>query len=539
MIKIDFFTLLLVSVSVLGLISIFFVVKGLKENKEEKVSINKFTYGLQNNKKAKHRRRVFILRIKLFFLFIALISSVIIIIFIPLASSEQTVYFFALAAILFGIAASWLFSSFFVNPLKQLLHYAEKILDIKDKESLSDLSIKLNGNDEITILAGILNGMKESLAEAAKISSELAIARELQKKFLPLDADSMGIKHNFCRKETEYMDFFAYYAGARGMSGDYFDFKDLDGRHYAFIKCDIAGKGIPAALLMVQVASLYKNYLYNWKSGNNAAFIENLVYHINDFIESLSFENRFAALTLGIFDSHNGEVHLCSAGDKIIHIYNAASSKLENIILDEAPAAGILPSHTVKSRGAYKAQKLLLKKNDILFLYTDGIEESKRKFRDSKYRPMVCKETRINTVHGNHLSGQKDEEMGHERVEGIINAVMFKGTYSLRKYHNPEGDKKILEFNFSKSSGKVEDAVMGLISLEKIFRIYKNPKAEDTAFVKTDKLIDQYLKRYFLQYGEYCLISRESTVNNAYLDYTNLEEDEQYDDLTVMGIKRK
>jgi len=312
------------------------------------------------------------------------------------------------------------------------------------------------------------------------------------------------------------------------MSGDYFDFKELDERYYAFIKCDIAGKGIPAAIIMVQVATLFKNHFSNWTIKNKGLHLENLVYLINDYIESLNFEDRFAALTLGILDSHNGEVYLCSAGDKIIHIFDASLLKFMNINLGETPAAGIMPTNIVKYSDVYKVQRIKLKKNDILFLYTDGIEESKRKFRNNKFQPIVSKDTKL-----------IDEDMGHERVENIINAVMSKDVYSLKKNHNPEGENKLLDFNFINSRSSVEDAVMGLVSIEKMFRSYKNPNAPLTAYVQTDKLIDQYLKKYFLQYGEYCSQTRDSTVNNLYIDYNNLEEDEQYDDLTVMGIRIK
>ena len=57
------------------------------------------------------------------------------------------------------------------------------------------------------------------------------------------------------------MEIFGYYEGAKGVSGDYFDFKRLDDTHYAMIKCDVSGKGVAAALIMVEVATLFINLL--------------------------------------------------------------------------------------------------------------------------------------------------------------------------------------------------------------------------------------------------------------------------------------
>jgi len=54
-----------------------------------------------------------------------------------------------------------------------------------------------------------------------------------------------------------------------------------------------------------------------------------------------------------------------------------------------------------------------------------------------------------------------------------------------------------------------------------------------------DKKVDDFLKRHFVQYRRYCAHTREHPENPAYMYYTHIKEDEQYDDLTILGIKRK
>jgi hypothetical protein len=129
--------------------------------------------------------------------------------------------------------------------------------------------------------------------------------------------------------------------------------------------------------------------------------------------------------------------------------------------------------------------------------------------------------------------------MGPDRVEGIINAVMNRQVYKLHKWHNPEGDDRELVFDFSSSQGRVEDVIMAMVSVEKMFRCYKDPKATEDDRVLVDKIVDAYLKEHFLQYRNYCSFTRENPADSAYMYYTHVKEDEQYDDLTILGIKRK
>jgi hypothetical protein len=266
--------------------------------------------------------------------------------------------------------------------------------------------------------------------------------------------------------------------------------------------------------------------------------IEEVVYQINEFIETLAFKGRFAAFTLCLFDSETGTARFCNAGDNIVHLYDASEGRVKTITLPQSPATGVLPNFMIESTGGYSVQTVMVDHGDILLLYTDGIEEAKRKFRSSSFKEITCTEGPADMPHENHQSGQADEEMTPERVEAIINAVMAREVYTLKKYHNPEGDTE-LQFDFSTCEGKVEEVIMAMVSVEKMFRCYKNPEASEDARVLVDKKVDDFLKNHFLQYRRYCIHTKEYPDNEAYMYYTHVNEDEQYDDLTILGIKRK
>ncbi|MDR1239402.1 MAG: SpoIIE family protein phosphatase [Treponema sp.] len=446
----------------------------------------------------------------------------------------------ALAAIAIGTIGALTLSTLIIRPIRKLVGYVERIRDTEDKAKLDGLDINIQSRDEIAVLGNTINDMTHNLVKAALASQDLSIGKEIQKKFIPLELDREGNKLSSGYKDTKNARFFGYYEGAKGVSGDYFDYQDLDGRYYAIIKCDVAGKGIPAALIMIQVATMFLNYFKQWKPSAKGMHIEEVVYQINDFIETLGFKGRFAAFTLCLFDSQTGVARFCNAGDNLIHLFDASEGRIKTMTLPETPATGVLPNFLVESKGGYTVQTMTIDPGDILLLYTDGIEEAKRKFRDAEFKEILCTEGGApnDTPHGNHVVGQGDEEMGPDRVEAIINAVMNRDVYTLRKYHNPEGDIE-LKFDFSDCDGKIEEVIMALVSVEKMFRCYKDPGATEDSRVLVDKKVDEFLKKHFLQYRNYCSFIKEHPANDAYMYYTHVSEDDQYDDLTILGIKRK
>jgi serine phosphatase RsbU (regulator of sigma subunit) len=444
----------------------------------------------------------------------------------------------ALTAIVIGAVGALTLSALIIMPIQKLVSHVERIRDTDDKAKLDGVEINIKTRDEIAVLGDTINDMTHGLVKAAKASEDLIIGKEVQKKFIPLEIDREGNKLSSGYKNTKNAQFFGYYEGAKGVSGDYFDYLDLDGRYFAVIKCDVAGKGIPAALIMIQVATMFLNYFKTWKPTRKGMHIEEVVYHINDFIETLSFKGRFAAFTLALFDSETGIIRFCNAGDNIVHLYDSSEKKMKTIVLPQSPATGVLPNLMVEAKGGYQVQTLTLNKGDILLLYTDGIEEAKRKFRDPGFREILCTEGPTDTPHANHVSGQADEEMGADRVEAIVNAVMNRQIYTLYKYHNPEGEIE-LQFDFTSCEGTVEETIMAMVSVEKVFRIYRDPQAGEDSRVLVDRKIDSFLKAHFRQYRVYCSQTRENPGNEAYLYYTHVKEDEQYDDLTIIGINRK
>jgi serine phosphatase RsbU (regulator of sigma subunit) len=450
----------------------------------------------------------------------------------------------AVIALALGFAGAFLLSSIIVVPIKKLVKAIETIRDEEDKEKLEGLVIEVASRDEIYTLADTLNQMTEGLAKAAKASKELIVGKGIQKMFIPLDpAPGSRAKLSTGHRDERGFEYFGYYEGAKGVSGDYWDFQSINSRYHYFIKCDISGKGVSAALIMVQVATMVINYFNEWKKAMPKRIdLTDLTYKINDFIEERHFVGRFAAFTLGVWDSEAGVAYLCEAGDRKLHVWDAQKRGLVEELLPDSPAAGPIASFLVEMKQPFIQVERRLGPNDVLFLYTDGIEEAKRHFRDASFKVVPCTDVEKDQPHENHSGMQDNEEFGYDRITQILEAVDSRGSYRLIKYHNPVKDE-VLTFDFANCDGSLEEQVLSLIAVEKVFRMYPDPQADKKDFVLVDAKVDAFLEKHFDQYRLYC--KNKSTYQDAqnenpgYMQYSGIREDDQYDDLTILAIKRK
>lgn len=440
------------------------------------------------------------------------------------------------ASLIFLVCAFGFFmiARYIVRPIRLLESFALQIATEKHKEKLSGerKNIRINRNDELGRLGNAMNQLKEELASDALAEKLMNDGKLVQKAFLPLSETKNGLEQ---KTTASYSDkniiTFGYYEGASSVSGDYFDYKKLDERWYAFIKSDASGHGTAAGLIMTVVATLFNAFFDGWSAHDDDKNITNLVYQINDFLESLPLHGKFATIILILYDSKTGRAYMCNAGDNIMHIYSAKKSCMQTLFLKESPAAGPFSSSLVDIGGGFVQEEVSLENGDILFLYTDGIEESMRLVRDAKYKI-------VHTIEDGRVV-ERTESFGSERIGQVIEAVFSRSQFVLKKQENPnEGEN--LVFDFSNCKGSCRDAIIALVSIEKVFRMYKPSSVSDSDRIYVDKKIDLFLKNHFNLYETYCspVSSKENDAESEYIIYRNVLEDEQRDDLTIFAMKR-
>ena len=446
----------------------------------------------------------------------------------------------ALIAVGIGVIGALFLSMIIIGPIKKLVGHVRMIRDTENKADLQGKDIVVKSKDEIAELGDTINDMTHGLVKAAAASKDLTVGKDVQKMFIPLETDERGRKLTTGSTITDEAEFFGYYEGAKGVSGDYFNYLKLDDRYFAVIKCDVSGKGVPAALIMVEVATLFLDHFKNWTNNAAGLNLEPLVYRINDFINSQGYKGLFAAFTLCLLDTKSGLVRFCNAGDTLVHYYDASEARMKILTLAQTPAAGPFPNELIEMKSGFPMQTLKLDSGDFLLLYTDGIEEGKRYFRNSSQEMISCKEPGIadGAAHDNHQKGDNNEEFGYPRVESILNAVLTGGRFELVKHH-PADPSERLSFDFSRGDRSFKDGIMALVAIERIFRFFRDPKAGEDSKVLVDRKVDAFLKGCFEQYRTYCSRTRDHGELPEYMYYTNIREDDQYDDLTILGIKKK
>ncbi len=435
----------------------------------------------------------------------------------------------ALAAVALGLLGSFLLATLTVRPINALVKAVAKIRDTEDKEKLKGFSVNIRTGDELAVLADTINEMTEGLVKAAAANKDLTLGKEIQKMFIPLKTDPNGRKMTTGETTEAKVEFFGYYEGAKGVSGDYFDYIKLDSENYAIIKCDVAGKGVPAALIMVEVATIFLNYFRDWKSSSRLT-LPPLVSRINTLLEERGFKGRFAALTIALYNTKYGTLRLCNAGDTVINIYSATERRVLVKELPRAPAAGVFPTDLVEMQGGFKEISMSLKEGDTVFFYTDGVEEAKRLYRNADFQPI--------SIPAPQGEGEiADEELGPERLHAIIEAVFNQGVFILDIPHS-FWQGRLLEFNFSNCVPNARNAVLAIVSVEKIWRLIVNPSFGEHEKVKFDRNIYQFLKEHFKIFDEVFRFDPADDDLPEYLWVSGLAEDDQYDDLTLLALKR-
>ena len=107
------------------------------------------------------------------------------------------------------------------------------------------------------------------------------------------------------------------------------------------------------------------------------------------------------------------------------------------------------------------------------------------------------------------------------------------------KDFNPIPDENLV-FDFSHMKGTVKECIIGLAAVEKLFRIYPDPKATSEDIIRVDVMIDDMLKNSFSSYNQYFkttpLVKKHE---EEYRFFPKMKEDDQYDDLTLLAIRVK
>ncbi len=200
----------------------------------------------------------------------------------------------------------------------------------------------------LSVIDKHLNALPE---EHRPLDAELAIARKVQRKLLP--------QPHFCAYGLE-VECASLPAGE--ISGDLYDFFEIDSESMAFVLGDVCGKGIGAALLVANLQATIRS------QEQLARHPSKLMDRVNRLFFQSTRPEHFATLFFGVYEAEAREVHYVNCGHPSPVVLRA-DGKLE---LLEATATVL---GAFKERG-FEEGKISLSSGDRLVLFSDGFSEA-------------------------------------------------------------------------------------------------------------------------------------------------------------------
>jgi serine phosphatase RsbU (regulator of sigma subunit) len=194
--------------------------------------------------------------------------------------------------------------------------------------------------------------LHEQALEKQRIEQEMSVAASIQQKILPV-----GLP------EIRGYDLFGINIPSKSVGGDYYNCIPLHDGRFALIIADVAGKGVPAALL---VSSLHA-YLSAYLEGSFA--MTRLAARLNKVMYNDSTADKFITAFFAILTPETGDLECLSAGHNPAYLLRKDGS------IQELHAGG-LPLGTIDMDIPYKSERVTLEKGERLFLYTDGVTEA-------------------------------------------------------------------------------------------------------------------------------------------------------------------
>jgi len=202
-------------------------------------------------------------------------------------------------------------------------------------------------------LAAYIEELKATTTAKASIENELKIAHDIQMSMLPKTYPAFPNRKD--------IDIFGMVMPAKAVGGDLYDFFIREEKLF-FCIGDVSGKGVPASLVMAVTRSLFRNI------AAHTAEPHKMVAGINELLCDNNETNMFVTLFVGVFDLVTGSLDYCNAGHNAPLLMTDGDVGL--LACDPNIPVGVMPGWS------FTCQQLQLKTDDLLFLYTDGLNEA-------------------------------------------------------------------------------------------------------------------------------------------------------------------
>ena len=191
----------------------------------------------------------------------------------------------------------------------------------------------------------IENEKKQSI-----LKKEREIAGEVQKKLFPSN-----------KKIEKYI--FGRNTPAKDVSGDYYDYYQVNDNEIYFILGDVTGKGIKAGILMANASAVFRSL-----AKMNSSVAKTALY-INNQVKDSSYQAMFITAILGRINLEKKEMEFVNMGHEPMMILDKNFNF--EYINSTLPPMGLM---SAKDENFFKTSTMNISEKTIL-IYTDGVTE--------------------------------------------------------------------------------------------------------------------------------------------------------------------
>jgi sigma-B regulation protein RsbU (phosphoserine phosphatase) len=243
-------------------------------------------------------------------------------------------------------------------------------IPVRGKHQLSDLATSFNG------MIGQIQHYIGEMRKKDKLESELEIARQVQSRLFPRVVP-----------ELKTLEMAGLCLPGRVVSGDYYDFVQLDSRFTAIALGDVSGKGVSAALLMASIqSSLHAQLKFSGAALNPSLSTATLMALISQQLYESTPAEKYATFFCSVYDDDSGVLRYTNCGHlKPILVRSGVVSALDG----DGMVVGLLPNTS------YEQMEFQLQTGDLLAIFSDGVPEaenaSEQEFGEPRLGELLAK----------------------------------------------------------------------------------------------------------------------------------------------------
>lgn len=253
--------------------------------------------------------------------------------------------------------------------------------------------------------------LNRSVQDKRQLEESLKFAQTIQMGMLPT---------NFPKPGQTAVDLHALLVPAKQIGGDFYDFIDLGDQMLALVVADVSGKGVPAALTMAKAMTLIRAFAL---VGTPPA---ETLRQANEELARDNDSAMFVTVFFAILNQHSGLMVYANGGhNPPLRVHQG---EVAEILGAESVPLGSMPGM------AYTDGQLQLAAGDVLYLFTDGVNEAMsptlEEYGDARMVELVrgIADQPVSEITAATLSAVREHANGADQSDDItVMAVRWRG----------------------------------------------------------------------------------------------------------------